>query len=296
MCRIANACYRPKAYDMWWHLFHSDGLVDCMDPDCCTQSSCVTNPLCRGSRDPLQVIQQSQSEVQKVPSFYDRIKMLVGKDSTHIIPGINPFNARYLICHVLWWTKLLNLSCSNIVFLCACSLASLIRGQVLTSDDTPLVGVNVTFVKYPHYGHTMTRQDGTWVTSHYLNPFQYFHMQLNMCWSIFPVPVLPSFDLVANGGGSLTLRFERAPFLSQERTVWLPWNRFYTMDTVVLQTEEKTTARCDLSGFVRPDPMVLPSPLSSFFSSNPSERHILPESQVPHSTLLPSFLISFMFT
>uniref|UniRef100_A0A671NMG3 Teneurin-2 n=1 Tax=Sinocyclocheilus anshuiensis TaxID=1608454 RepID=A0A671NMG3_9TELE len=201
-----------------------DGLVDCMDPDCCTQSSCVTNPLCRGSRDPLQVIQQSQSEVQKVPSFYDRIKMLVGKDSTHIIPGINPFNA---------------------------SLASLIRGQVLTSDGTPLVGVNVTFVKYPHYGHTMTRQDGT-------------------------------FDLVANGGGSLTLRFERSPFLSQERTVWLPWNRFYTMDTVVLQTKEKTTARCDLSGFVRPDPVVLPSPLSSFFSSNPSEKHILPESQVLH--------------
>ncbi|XP_016323109.1 teneurin-2 isoform X1 [Sinocyclocheilus anshuiensis] len=201
-----------------------DGLVDCMDPDCCTQSPCVTNPLCRGSRDPLQVIQQSQSEVQKVPSFYDRIKMLVGKDSTHIIPGINPFNA---------------------------SLASLIRGQVLTSDGTPLVGVNVTFVKYPHYGHTMTRQDGT-------------------------------FDLVANGGGSLTLRLERAPFLSQERTVWLPWNRFYAMDTVVLQTEEKTTARCDLSGFVRPDPVVLPSPLSSFFSSNPSERHILPESQVLH--------------
>uniref|UniRef100_A0A673MAX5 Teneurin-2 n=1 Tax=Sinocyclocheilus rhinocerous TaxID=307959 RepID=A0A673MAX5_9TELE len=201
-----------------------DGLVDCMDPDCCTQSPCVTNPLCRGSRDPLQVIQQSQSEVQKVPSFYDRIKMLVGKDSTHIIPGANPFNA---------------------------SLASLIRGQVLTSDGTPLVGVNVTFVKYPHYGHTMTRQDGT-------------------------------FDLVANGGGSLTLRLERAPFLSQERTVWLPWNRFYAMDTVVLQTEEKTTARCDLSGFVRPDPVVLPSPLSSFFSSNPSERHILPESQVLH--------------
>uniref|UniRef100_A0A8C1Q592 Teneurin-2 n=1 Tax=Cyprinus carpio TaxID=7962 RepID=A0A8C1Q592_CYPCA len=201
-----------------------DGLVDCMDPDCCTQSSCVTNPLCRGSRDPLQVIQQSQSEVQKVPSFYDRIKMLVGKDSTHIIPGINPFNA---------------------------SLASLIRGQVLTSDGTPLVGVNVTFVKYPHYGHTMTRQDGT-------------------------------FDLVANGGGSLTLHFERAPFLSQERTVWLPWNRFYAMDTVVLQTQEKTPARCDLSGFVRPDPLVLPSPLSSFFSSNPSEKHILPESQVLH--------------
>lgn len=41
------------------------------------------------------------------------------------------------------------------------SLASLIRGQVLTTDGTPLVGVNVSFVKYPHYGYTLTRQDGT---------------------------------------------------------------------------------------------------------------------------------------
>lgn len=40
------------------------------------------------------------------------------------------------------------------------SLAALIRGQVVTTDGTPLVGVNVTFVKYPHYGYTLTRQDG----------------------------------------------------------------------------------------------------------------------------------------
>lgn len=41
------------------------------------------------------------------------------------------------------------------------SLASLIRGQVVTTDGTPLVGVNVSFVKYPQYGYTLTRQDGT---------------------------------------------------------------------------------------------------------------------------------------
>uniref|UniRef100_A0A4W5QMV6 Teneurin-2 n=1 Tax=Hucho hucho TaxID=62062 RepID=A0A4W5QMV6_9TELE len=199
-----------------------DGLTDCMDPDCCTQSLCLTNPLCLGARDPLQIIQQSQSPSPKVRSFYDRVKLLVGRDGTHIIPGNNPFNS---------------------------SLASLIRGQVLTTDGTPLVGVNVTFVKYPHYGYTLTRQDGT-------------------------------FDLVSNGGASLTLRFERAPFLSQERTVWLPWNRFYAMDTLVLKTEENTIPACDLSGYVHPDPVVVASPLSSFFSSHPAERHIIPETQV----------------
>ncbi|MGH0118288.1 UNVERIFIED_CONTAM: hypothetical protein FKN15_049309 [Acipenser sinensis] len=153
--------------------------------------------------------------------------MLVGRDSTHIIPADNPFNG---------------------------SLASLIRGQVLTTDGTPLVGVNVSFVKHPQYGYTLTRQDGT-------------------------------FDLIANGGASLTLHFERAPFLSQERTVWLPWSSFYAMDTMVMKTEENSIPSCDLSGFVRPDPIVISSPLSSFFSSTPGQNPIVPETQVLHECI-----------
>lgn len=72
----------------------SDGLTDCMDPDCCIQSPCQNSPLCRGSRDPLQIIQQSPTSQPYVRSFYDRVKRLVGRDSTHIIPAENPFNSR----------------------------------------------------------------------------------------------------------------------------------------------------------------------------------------------------------
>ncbi|KAK2544778.1 Tenm2 [Columba livia] len=205
----------------------SDGLVDCLDPDCCLQTTCQNSLLCRGSRDPLDVIQQSHAGSPAVKSFYDRIKLLVGKDSTHIIPGENPFNS---------------------------SLVSLIRGQVVTTDGTPLVGVNVSFVKYPKYGYTITRQDGT-------------------------------FDLVANGGASLTLHFERAPFMSQERTVWLPWNSFYAMDTLVMKTEENSIPSCDLSGFVRPDPVIISSPLSTFFSDAPGRNPIVPETQVLHEEI-----------
>ncbi|XP_075065930.1 teneurin-2 [Mixophyes fleayi] len=204
-----------------------DGLVDCLDPDCCLQTTCQSSLLCRGSRDPLDIIQQSQLGSPAVKSFYDRIKLLVGKDSTHIIPGENPFNS---------------------------SLVSLIRGQVMTIDGTPLVGVNVSFVKYPRYGYTITRQDGT-------------------------------FDLIANGGASLTLHFERAPFMSQERTVWLPWNSFYAMDTLAMKTEENTIPSCDLSGFVRPDPVIISSPLSTFFSSSPRRNPIVPETQVLHEEI-----------
>ncbi|KAM9105144.1 teneurin-2 isoform 1-T2 [Megaptera novaeangliae] len=204
-----------------------DGLVDCLDPDCCLQSACQNSLLCRGSRDPLDIIQQGQTDPPAVKSFYDRIKLLAGKDSTHIIPGDNPFNS---------------------------SLVSLIRGQVVTTDGTPLIGVNVSFVKYPKYGYTITRQDGT-------------------------------FDLIANGGASLTLHFERAPFMSQERTVWLPWNSFYAMDTLVMKTEENSIPSCDLSGFVRPDPIIISSPLSTFFSAAPGQNPIVPETQVLHEEI-----------
>uniref|UniRef100_A0A670JBG2 Teneurin-2 n=1 Tax=Podarcis muralis TaxID=64176 RepID=A0A670JBG2_PODMU len=204
-----------------------DGLVDCLDPDCCLQSTCQNSLLCRGSRDPLDIIQQSHSGSPTVKSFYDRIKLLVGKDSTHIIPGENPFNS---------------------------SLVSLIRGQVVTTDGTPLVGVNVSFVKFPKYGYTITRQDGT-------------------------------FDLIANGGASLTLHFERAPFMSQERTVWLPWNSFYAMDTLAMKTEENSIPSCDLSGFIRPDPVIISSPLSTFFSDAPGRNPIVPETQVLHEEI-----------
>lgn len=94
-------------------------------------------------------------------------------------------------------------------------------------------------------------------------------------------PSLPSrFDLLANGGASLTLHFERAPFMSQERTVWLPWNSFYAMDTLVMKTEENSIPSCDLSGFVRPDPIIISSPLSTFFSAAPGQNPIVPETQV----------------
>ncbi|MFT7815220.1 teneurin-3-like [Arapaima gigas] len=126
---------------------------------------------------------------------------------------------------------------------------SIIRGQVMTADGTPLIGVNVSFVHYPSHGFTITRQDGM-------------------------------FDLLANGGASLTLSFERAPFLTQHRTVWIPWNVFHVMDTLVMKKEENDIPSCDLSGFVRPTPSIVSSPLSTFFRSSPENTPIIPETQV----------------
>uniref|UniRef100_F6U762 Teneurin-4 n=1 Tax=Monodelphis domestica TaxID=13616 RepID=F6U762_MONDO len=200
-----------------------DGLVDCMDPDCCLQPLCHVNALCLGSPDPLDIIQETQAPVssQNLRSFYDRIKFLVGKDSTHIVPGENPFDGGH---------------------------ACVIRGQVMTSDGTPLVGVNISFVNNPLFGYTISRQDG-------------------------------SFDLVTNGGISIILRFERAPFITQEHTLWLPWDRFFVMETIIMRHEENEIPSCDLSNFARPNPIVSPSPLTAFASSCAEKGPIVPEIQ-----------------
>uniref|UniRef100_A0A8C3M142 Teneurin-4 n=1 Tax=Chrysolophus pictus TaxID=9089 RepID=A0A8C3M142_CHRPC len=188
-----------------------------------THPLCHVNALCLGSPDPLDIIQETQAPIsqQSLHSFYDRIKFLIGKDSTHIIPGDNPFEGGH---------------------------ACVIRGQVMTVDGTPLVGVNISFVNNPLFGYTISRQDG-------------------------------SFDLVTIGGISIILHFERAPFITQEHTLWLPWDRFFVMETIVMRHEENEIPSCDLSNFARPNPVVSPSPLTAFASSCSEKGPIVPEIQ-----------------
>uniref|UniRef100_A0A8B9HKX9 Teneurin-4 n=1 Tax=Astyanax mexicanus TaxID=7994 RepID=A0A8B9HKX9_ASTMX len=213
---METACSDAKDND-------GDGLLDCMDPDCCLQASCHTTSLCVGSPDPLDIIQETQisSSPSNLQTFYQRVRFLVGRDSTHVIPGVNPFEGSH---------------------------ACVIRGQVVTSDGTPLVGVNISFINNPAYGYTITRQDG-------------------------------SFDLVSNGGLAIALRFERAPFITQEHTLWLPWSRFFVMDTIVMRHEVNDIPSCDLSSFTRPSPLVLPAPLTAFAGNCPERGGIVPEIQ-----------------
>lgn len=112
------------------------------------------------------------------------------------------------------------------------------------------------------------------------------------CTDIHPhiVHVSSSFDLVTNGGIAVALHFERAPFITQEHTLWLPWGRFFVMDTIVMRHEENDIPSCDLSSFTRPSPVVSPAPLTAFAGSCSERRTVVPEIQVtaPHLyTVLP---------
>nr|XP_034341071.1 teneurin-1 isoform X3 [Arvicanthis niloticus] len=217
-----------------------DGLTDCVDPDCCQQSNCYISPLCQGSPDPLDLIQQSQPLFSQHTSrlFYDRIKFLIGKDSTHVVPQEISFDSRR---------------------------ACVIRGQVVAVDGTPLVGVNVSFLHHSDYGFTISRQDG-------------------------------SFDLVAIGGISVVLTFDRSPFLSEKRTLWLPWNQFIVVEKVIMQRIVADTPSCDISNFISPNPIVLPSPLTSFGGSCPERGTIVPELQVVQEEIpIPSSFVRLSY-
>ncbi|HEX8618598.1 MAG TPA: IPT/TIG domain-containing protein, partial [Thermoanaerobaculia bacterium] len=81
--------------------------------------------------------------------------------------------------------------------------AAVMRGRVLTRDGTPLGGATVTIVGRPELGQTLSRADGM-------------------------------YDLAVNGGGRLTVRYERAGHLPIERQPYVAWNEFTVIDDVAL--------------------------------------------------------------
>lgn len=70
-----------------------DGLVDCMDPDCCIHSTCQGQMYCRGAPDPI-TMQHLSSPSPDAQGFYQRVSFLVAPGGTHTLPGENTFNSR----------------------------------------------------------------------------------------------------------------------------------------------------------------------------------------------------------
>ncbi|MCP4662080.1 MAG: DNRLRE domain-containing protein, partial [bacterium] len=81
--------------------------------------------------------------------------------------------------------------------------AAVIRGRVLDRAGAPLPGVTISTHDHPEFGSTMSRADGV-------------------------------FDLVVNGGGVVTLRYEKAGFPAVHRILDTPWRDFVWVEDVVL--------------------------------------------------------------
>lgn len=77
--------------------------------------------------------------------------------------------------------------------------AAVIRGRVLDRAEAPLGGVMISILNHPELGQTLSRADGM-------------------------------FDLAVNGGGALTLRYEKTGFFSAQRLITVPWQDYVFRD------------------------------------------------------------------
>lgn len=97
---------------------------------------------------------------------------------------------------------------------------AVMRGRVSGRDGKPLAGVKVTVQGHPEYGFTETREDGV-------------------------------FDLAVNGGGTLTVQYEKAGHLAAQRGADVPWGDFIWVDDTVLVALDAQVTRVELSGQTR---------------------------------------------
>ncbi|XP_041356776.1 teneurin-m-like isoform X3 [Gigantopelta aegis] len=110
----------------------NDGLLDCLDPDCCVTGPCRDSKFCSASPDPKEILLSKQPP-STTASFFDKMKFLIEENSVQTYATRNAFNETQV---------------------------SVIRGHVTTKDGTPLIGVKVGVVAQPLYGFTLTREQG----------------------------------------------------------------------------------------------------------------------------------------
>ena len=90
------------------------------------------------------------------------------------------------------------------------------RGRVLDKDGTPISGVRVAVLDHPEYGQTLTRLDGM-------------------------------FDLAVNGGGLLTLSYQKDGYLPLQRQQNVPWRDFVQLPDIVMLLADAKMNAIDLS-------------------------------------------------
>ena len=96
---------------------------------------------------------------------------------------------------------------------------AVIRGRVLNRSDAPLSGVTISVLSHPEFGSTLSRADGR-------------------------------FDLAVNGGGVLTLDYQKSGWLPAQRQVEAPWQDYAIADDVVLVQLDPVVTPIDFSDAV----------------------------------------------
>jgi RHS repeat-associated protein len=98
---------------------------------------------------------------------------------------------------------------------------AVLRGVVHDRAGAPIPGVKITVLHHPEFGHTYTRADGF-------------------------------FDLAVNGGGLLTVVYQKSDLLPAQRNVQTQWNDWFIADDVVMIPLDPKVTRIDLTDTSRP--------------------------------------------
>ncbi|MDP1697369.1 MAG: hypothetical protein Q8L45_06260 [Xanthomonadaceae bacterium] len=98
---------------------------------------------------------------------------------------------------------------------------AVLRGSVRDRAGAPISGVTVSVLRHPELGHTLTRADGM-------------------------------FDLAVNGGGLMTLVYQKDGLLPAQRNVQTQWNDWFVADDVVMIPLDPQVTRIDLTDSSQP--------------------------------------------
>src|SRR5688572_6933196 len=94
--------------------------------------------------------------------------------------------------------------------------AAVIRGKTRTRDGAALSGVRISVLGHPEFGQTLSRADG-------------------------------AFDLVVNGGGRITVRYEKTGFLPAQRAILAPWRDYGWLPEVAMVPFDPVVTPVDLN-------------------------------------------------
>jgi len=99
--------------------------------------------------------------------------------------------------------------------------------------------------------------------------------------------------MLVNGGGSVTLQFQRIPFQATTRTVFVPWNEIVVLDPVVImsvggsqhriaseESKEVSQEPCLQHDIDLLKPVVMSSWLPGMIGASPQNTLVFGESQV----------------
>jgi RHS repeat-associated protein len=93
---------------------------------------------------------------------------------------------------------------------------AVLRGRVLNKANAPLPLVKITVLDHPEFGETRSRADGR-------------------------------FDMAVNGGGVLTVKYEKVGFLPVQRTEDVPWQAYEGVPDVVMVMYDPAVTLIDLT-------------------------------------------------